>query len=286
MRKAYSLAYYLVLLGVVLAAASAQDHPDPSLDLPVTHPHDTIPEPPAPTVDPVDIPRTYPVSLKRGPIIVVQPPEDDPEGPKDEPPPVFFGEEIDGAGNNIVYVLDRSASMNLDGPNGPASVGGAGGTRWDSALREVRRSVEGLSRAFLFDIVVYNCEMQVCWSSLREATEDNKIAALEWLKQWQPRSGTGTGPGVCQAFALGSDSVVLLTDGEPTCPGNYTEEVGFYHQATWTENAVRDGHRRMIRNGNTQHAIVTVFGIEARNEYRAFCQNVAADNGGSYYDVR
>jgi len=46
-----------------------------------------------------------------------------------------------------------------------------------------------------------------------------------------------------------------------------------------------DGHRAMIRRNNTQGATINVFGISASGSYRAFCQAVASDSGGSYFDV-
>ena len=45
------------------------------------------------------------------------------------------------------------------------------------------------------------------------------------------------------------------------------------------------GHRSMIRNANSQGATINVFGIAASGSYRAFCQGVAADSGGAYFDV-
>ena len=63
-------------------------------------------------------------------------------------------------------------------------------------------------------------------------------------------------------------SVVLLTDGSPNCGASGMT-----------------GHRSMIANANTQGATVNVFGIAATGRYRGFCQGVASDSGGSYFDV-
>ena len=68
--------------------------------------------------------------------------------------------------------------------------------------------------------------------------------------------------------------MVLLTDGEPNC-GLYDEYDSFNIEA----------HRNVIRMENRQHAVINVFGIAASGQYRRFCQNVAADSGGSYFDV-
>lgn len=102
-----------------------------------------------------------------------------------------------------------------------------------------------------------------------EATPANKQDGLGWVMGLQPTGATGTGPAT--AAALGDKSnklVVLLTDGAPNCGANSDS-----------------GHRSMIRSANTQRAKVNVFGIAAYGSYRAFCQGVASDNGGSYFDV-
>ena len=41
----------------------------------------------------------------------------------------------------------------------------------------------------------------------------------------------------------------------------------------------------MIRSANRQGAVINVFGIAATGAQRRFCQQVAADSGGSYIDV-
>ena len=45
------------------------------------------------------------------------------------------------------------------------------------------------------------------------------------------------------------------------------------------------GHRSVIRGANSQGATINVFGIAASGSYRAFCQGVASDAGGAYFDV-
>jgi uncharacterized protein YbbK (DUF523 family) len=80
---------------------------------------------------------------------------------------------------------------------------------------------------------------------------------------------SGTGPATSLALmARENRAVVLLTDGSPNCGATDIE-----------------GHRRMIRSNNTQGATINVFGIAASGTYRQFCQAVASDSGGSYFDV-
>jgi hypothetical protein len=179
------------------------------------------------------------------------------DDPRDEPPPVFFGEEIDTESDSIFYVIDFSCSMGHE-------------DRMEKAKAEFARSVAGLPPSMNFNVLAYNCQLMVWRPSMQPANEANKASAIAYIEARHPASGTGTGPAV--ALGLRTDpanmSVVLLTDGGPNC-GAQGES----------------GHREMIRNANVQHATINVFGIDASGNYRAFCAGVAADSGGSYVDV-
>ena len=178
------------------------------------------------------------------------------DDPRDEPPPVFFGEEIDSENNTLVYVLDCSGSMRQE-------------QRLIRAQRELSRSIAALSANFRFNVVVYWCEVRAWSMTALPANEANKASASTWACKWGAGGGTATGP----AVALGLwdttvQAVALLTDGMPNCgaPG-------------------REGHRQMIRAKNVQGATINVFGVSASGEWRAWCQAVAADSGGRYVDV-
>jgi hypothetical protein len=188
---------------------------------------------------------------------------------------VFFGEEIDTT-SSLVYVLDRSGSM--------------GGSKWESVVRESCRSIQGLSESIRFDVVSFNCDSTVLWlDGMRPATPANKTEACAWILALRPGSGTGTAPAVIVGLSLHPDALVLLTDGEPSCNPNYG-----WTPSRWGGQPVRDydttpvleQHRKMIRDNNRQGVPITVFGVEAGGECRRFCQGVASDSGGSYYDVR
>lgn len=215
------------------------------LDLPVDRP-----AAPAPPVDPVD--------------------------PRDKPPPIIYGEEIPSESDTIFYVIDVSCSMDWDhasyvGLDGDLKVG----PRIDRARCELTRSILGLPSNFSFNIVAFECGRALWSSGMREASAANKAAAAAWVAALRPLGGTGTGPATAVALAEKANlSVVLLTDGAPNC--------GAGDPWGWD---VMDAHRDMIRDANTQRATITVFGIAASGEYRAFCNEVAADSGGSYFDV-
>lgn len=240
MRRAAAACALLVLLGAA-----------PHLDLPIApprSPHEPQEVPPPPAEE-----------------------EPDADDPRDAPPPVFYGEEIDAARESLVYVLDVSGSMVSTGLRAydDPDRGPWRGTRLDRAVAELVRSIRGLSANLEFSVVVYNCSVTPWTPGLVEATEANKASACAWARgiNWA-NGGTGTGPGTSYALSYGADAVVLLTDGEPNCGALGTQ-----------------AHRRMIAQANWRGVPVHVFGVEAVGEWRGFCQGVAADSGGRYVDV-
>jgi len=199
------------------------------------------------------------------------PPEEIPEDePRDTSPPVLYGEEIESESDTIFYVIDISCSMGWDEQSYSTPDGRmARGPRIDRAKAELYRSIMGLSENFRFNLVAYDCSTRRWSKEMKEANDANKQSAVAWILALQPSGGTGTGPASALALAdKENQSVVLLTDGEPNCGA-----LGL------------DSHRRMIRNANTQGATINVFGIAASGTYRSFCQGVASDSGGSYFDV-
>jgi hypothetical protein len=218
----------------------------------------------------IDLPLTEPAYTGDP---VKPPPADDPTGddPRDEPPPTIYGEEIDSETSTIIYVIDISGSMDWDEQSYTTFEGRRGnGTRMERAKAELMRSISALSRNFKFNCIAYDCGTYQWQRELKTADDGNKASALGWTRALQPQGATGTGPAT--ALALGEDrtnkSVVLLTDGAPNCGANDM-----------------NGHRSMIRAANSQRANITVFGIAASGSYRSFCQQVASDSGGSYFDV-
>lgn len=242
----------LILLGGIISA-SAQD-----LDLPV-HPSFTTQTKNLPAEE-----IKAPDRIKVGPAAM--------DGPRYLPPPVFYGEEITTESDTIVYILDRSSSMRMvtstkeDGEEVWLS-------RWEQAKRECLRSIEGLSRQFRFNIIVFDCTILTWSAKAKSATHENVEAATAWLMSKHPGGSTGTGPAVVSALSNSENRLlILLTDGDPTCPGGDVME------------RLRI-HRSMIRVHNTQNAKISVFGIAAVGEWRGFCTGVAADNNGEFHDI-
>jgi len=256
------LMFFLLFCFSTTKRAKGQDATNADLDLPVLPPTYRSPEETALQLIPDVAPPLQPV-------------ED--EDPEDAEPVIFYGEEIHSENDTIYYVLDMSCSMGWDEQSYETYDGQIHtGPRVDRAKAELERSIRGLSPNIRFGILVYTCAL-FGWGDgyvLREATNDNKASALSWLALHNPQGGTASGPAVGFALSCNTEimSVVLLTDGAPNCGVN-----DFY--------PVVPQHREMIRSNNTRGAIINVFGVAAGYEQRTFCQQVAADSGGTYVEL-
>jgi hypothetical protein len=213
----------------------------------------------------------------------IVPDDDDGDDPRDTPPPTFYGEEIDSENDTIFYVIDTSCSMGWDPASYTTADGGnAYGPRIDRAKAELVRSITGLSDNFRFNIINFDCGMGRWRNDMVAATDANKQSAIGWVMSLQPGGATGTGPATAAALSDHDNKmVVLLTDGAPNC-GVPDPNSGFWDSA---DDGGPSAHRRVIRDANTQGAVINVFGIAASGSYRAFCQGVASDAGGSYFDI-
>ncbi len=201
------------------------------------------------------------------------------DDPRDVPPPVFFGEEIDTESPSLVFVVDLSGSMTImsAGPFEDENGVIRNGNRLDRAKAELKKSIQGLPENFSFNILAYDECVDQLWGEKQEASAPNKIAAFAWIDALQPDGWTNTGLAI-QSALLDKDNttVVLLSDGAPNfldCAMNY---VGSF-----------DDHANLVKMANTQGAKIDTFGIGVSSDpaARSFMQRIAAENGGTYIEV-
>lgn len=205
--------------------------------------------------------------------------EDTSDDPRDTPPPVFFGEEIDADDDSIVFVVDLSGSMTIAsiGPFEDENGTIVTGNRLDRAKAELKRSLKGLPENFYFNVLFYDECVVSCFSSKQEATEANKAQAYTWIDTMQPDGWTNTGLAVQTALTDKEiKSVVLLSDGSPN-----------FLDCTMTYVGSFDDHANLISTANSQSAVINTFGIGVSSDpsARSFMQRVALENGGSYAEV-
>lgn len=118
----------------------------------------------------------------------------------------FFG--IEASGQNFVYVLDQSGSMD--------------GQRFRRAADELIRSVETLHEDQKFFVVLFNTHMHQMFDqkgltpNAVRATRENKRRLAEWLGAIQPTGGTDPRMGLKLALQMNPSAVFMLSDGEFT----------------------------------------------------------------------
>ncbi len=230
----------------------------------------------------MDLPIDKPI---RGRALPEQPPapEQSRIDPTEPPPvlidevPTFFGEDIGGATDSIIYVIDKSRSMfykvepfiGLDGeimrdPN-----------RFQLATTNLKRSIDALPESFSFNVIFFGSCIEQWKENRQQANAENKAAAYDFIDGRWPSGWTNIGGAVAAALADGGNgSVVLLSDGSP----NYLD---------CTEEFEGDEvvHRDLIQIKNVQKATINTFGVSVDDRARDFLQSIAADHSGSYTEV-
>ena len=135
-------------------------------------------------------------------------PIDDPveeEDPRDVPPPVLYGEEIDLESDSLIYVIDISCSMASDfqihiDNGGNLTIG----DRLERAKSELIRSINGLSENIKFNIIAFDCSIRLWAPLMVPANPIAKSLATSWAMSLFAAGGTGTSPAVASAL-LGDD---------------------------------------------------------------------------------
>ena len=127
----------------------------------------------------------------------------------------FFGSRV--TGNSIVYILDRSGSME----RGVKMSKGDVLTRFEAAKRELLRSVKSLQADQKFYVMMFSGSSTSMMNDRSRnpvpiaATDVNKQRFERWLSKTKPFwEGTDPRESLELAFRINPDSIFLLSDGE------------------------------------------------------------------------
>lgn len=139
----------------------------------------------------------------------------------------FFG--IPVLGRRVVFVLDRSGSMQAPAPrDGETTAGGAGGmTRLDVAKQECWNAVESMTPDTYFNVVVFSSDVRPWREDLVAATPSNKGALRNYLQRLTADGSTNLWGGLSMAMRMRTaasksnyrepvDEVFVLSDGYPS----------------------------------------------------------------------
>ncbi|MFN2433103.1 MAG: VWA domain-containing protein [Gemmatimonadota bacterium] len=189
--------------------------------------------------------------------------------------------------DNLVFVVDFSGSMESEtggmtertvASEAESKLGGliggrAGGKLQDEmakrrkkieeAKREVAGAVEGLGEEQHFGIVYFEDTPHLWKDELVLAEEDVRKAASKFIKKAQGGGGTGIRQAMELAFSLEPETIVLVTDGEPT-------------------DASPEEILQRISELNPDGAVVVHAVGVGEDHDRDFMSDVAEQNGGEY----
>jgi hypothetical protein len=198
----------------------------------------------------------------------------------------IYGLEVAGL-PNLVFVVDFSGSMEeqtggaaektvagkLEGKLGGLVGGRAGGKvqqelrerrkKVEEAKREVAGAIEGLEDGQGFGLVYFEQTPHLWRDSLVAADDETREAAAEFVRKVEGGGGTGIKHALEMAFGLGPETIVLVTDGEPTDA---------------SPREILDRIEELNPDGTV---VVHAVGVGEDHD-RDFMRDVAEANGGEY----
>jgi VWA domain-containing protein len=122
---------------------------------------------------------------------------------------------VPAIGSSVVFVIDRSASMGLEG-------------RFDRARAELTASLRRLPSTARFQIIAYNRHAEsLVGSGLRPVTSDSIQSAIIAVERLKAEGGTDHTSALRAALALRSDVICFLTDDDELTPQQVREITRF-----------------------------------------------------------
>ena len=169
--------------------------------------------------------------------------------------PRFFGEGIKK--KRVVFVIDVSGSMGLRSASGRIKL--------EVTREELINAIKAMDKSYKFNIIFYSTGVAKWRPSIVPATEENKKAAIEFIKARPPAGWTN----IYGALKLAMDDaeaklIILLTDGQPT--------VGITDKNKILEDVRRWNKYRRIQ--------IDVVGLQGQDVDPDFLRRLAEQNGG------
>jgi HEAT repeats/von Willebrand factor type A domain/PBS lyase HEAT-like repeat len=199
--------------------------------------------------------------------------DDEEPGPDDEN---YYGLPI--RTNKAVFIIDISESMSYSAVEYQEKPKPGEISRLELAKRELLRALRHFGKDSSFSIIAFNNRVFMWRKGLVAGVRKNRDAAEEWVRKLRPSETTNiyaalevafrmAGTGADKDYALGADTIFLMSDGSPTNADASVDD--------WTKIT------RAVRKWNHLGRIrIHTIGLLGHNV--EFMSQLAAENGGRY----
>lgn len=176
--------------------------------------------------------------------------------------PTFYGVPI--YAERVVFVIDRSASM-------LSSVDDV--TRLSEAQRELEGAIRKLPDSAWFNIIAYESNYITYKNGLVSATALEKSEAVQFVYRLDAFGKTACYDALEGALVLDQEleAILFLSDGEPTA-GRIVDPRQIVDELT--------------RENQLRRVSINTIGIDARDIWEQFLQQLAGANFGIYHSIR
>jgi hypothetical protein len=174
----------------------------------------------------------------------------------------YYG--IDMHAKRMMFIIDNSGSMKK-------YWGGA--TRLEKAKNELIHAIEDLPHDSKFSIVFFHTTVNEWRSELLEATDENKLEAIQFVRRLGYGVKTNTYGALRRSLVFDDEleSVFLLTDGKPTA-GHIVSTGGI----------VAD----ILRRNRFRHLNFNTIGIGVQGPTESFLRTLAEQSGGEFREAQ
>ena len=174
------------------------------------------------------------------------------------PPRQYYG--IDIRAQRVMFIIDQSGSMRE-----PTS----SGTRLARAQQELIRAIRELPADTEFAIAAFNTRIRVWRKGLAPATDEQKMAAIQYVQRLEHTGDTNTYGALRTALTFDDslEAVFLLTDGRPTAgPITRHDEIA----------------RDILHRNRWRHLNINTIGISVGGRTESFLRGLAENSGGEF----
>jgi len=183
----------------------------------------------------------------------------------------------------VLFILDISGSMKWPGAPQGIKESEWQGSRIDLAHRELFKTIEGLSKETKFNVAVFSGAVMAWQKAEVQATKENQLAAIAWIREQLPRGGTATYDAIDYGISkTRADTIYFLSDGVPS-GGRFEEPERILME-------LRKANRFRRVSINTVALIVgkadyeSALKYEDPDEMAEFMNRIAEENYGSFAD--